>query len=98
MGIREKLSEIVGSGNFSDDPSILNKYASDFSLTPAGAPSYVVKPKDSQEVAKVIQLANESAIPVVPVSSAVHLNGATIPKQEGSSSTSPGRKRFWRST
>ena len=83
MSIREKLSEIVGSENFSDDPSVLNKYASDFSLVPAGAASYVVKPKDAQEIGKVIKLANESIIPVVPVSSDVHFNGATIPKQGG---------------
>ncbi len=83
MSIKEKLSEIVGSGNFSDNPNVLSKYASDFSLTPAGAPSYVVKPNDAQEVAKVIQFANEGAIPVVPVSSDVHFNGAAIPKQGG---------------
>jgi FAD/FMN-containing dehydrogenase len=83
MSIKEKLSEIVGSGNFSDDPKILTKYAADFSLTPAGAPSYVVKPKDAQEIGKIIKLANESAMPVVPVSSDVHFNGATIPKQGG---------------
>jgi FAD/FMN-containing dehydrogenase len=83
MSIKEKLSEIVGSGNFSDDPNVLSKYAADSSLTPAGAPSYVVKPKDAQDVAKVIQLANGSTIPVVPVSSDVHFNGAAIPKQGG---------------
>ncbi|MEI9476503.1 MAG: FAD-binding oxidoreductase [Deltaproteobacteria bacterium] len=83
MSIKEKLSEIVGSGNFSDDPNVLSKYAADFSLTPAGAPSYVVKPKDAQEIGKIIKFANESAMPVVPVSSDVHFNGATIPKQGG---------------
>lgn len=83
MNARDKLVEIVGAGSFSDDPNVLKKYASDFSLTPAGAPSYVVKPKESQEIAKIIKLANESAIPVVPVSSEIHFNGATIPKQGG---------------
>ena len=83
MSIKEKLLEIVGSGNFSDDPKVLSRYASDSSLTPAGAPSYVVKPKDAQEVSKVIQLANGDLIPVVPVSSDVHFHGATIPKQGG---------------
>ena len=83
MSIREKLSEIVGSGNFSDDPNVLGGYATDSSLTPPGAASYVAKPKDAEEVAKIIRLANESAIPVVPVSSDVHFNGATIPKQGG---------------
>jgi FAD/FMN-containing dehydrogenase len=83
MNIKERLLEIVGSGNFSDDPNVLNKYGTDSSLTPAGAPSYVAKPKDAQEVAKVIRLANETAIPVVPVSSDVHFNGAAIPRQGG---------------
>lgn len=83
MSLREKLLEIVGSGNFFDDPSVLSNYASDFSLTPAGAPSYVVKPKDAREVSKIIQLANEHTMPVVPVSSGIHFHGATVPKQGG---------------
>ena len=83
MDAREKLLEIVGTGNFSDDPNVLKKYSADFSLGPPGAPSYVVKPKDSQEVQKIIEFANEHSIPVVPVSSDVHFNGATIPKQGG---------------
>jgi FAD/FMN-containing dehydrogenase len=83
MNIIGKLTEIVGSAHASDDPDVLSNYAADFSLTPAGAPSYVVKPKDAQEISKVIHLANETAIPVVPVSSDVHFNGATVPKQGG---------------
>jgi len=83
MNIREKLLEIVGTGNFFENPEVLKKYSADFSLTPSGAPSYVVKPKDAQEVQKVVQFANEQLIPVVPVSSGVHFYGATIPKQGG---------------
>jgi FAD/FMN-containing dehydrogenase len=83
MDGREKLLEIVGTGNFSDDPNVLKKYAADFSLGLPGAPSYMVKPKDAQEVQKIIKFANEHSIPVVPVSSDVHFNGATIPKQGG---------------
>lgn len=83
MSIKEKLSEIVGTGNFSDDPNVLKKYATDFSLVPPGAPSYVIKPKDAQEVQKTIKFASEHSLPVVPVSSEVHFNGATIPKQGG---------------
>ena len=83
MSIREKLIEIVGLKNFSDDPEVLKKYSSDFSLVPSGAPNYVVKPKDAQEVQKVIRVANEYLVPVVPVSSRVHFHGATIPRQGG---------------
>jgi len=83
MGRRDKLLEIVGSENFSDDSKALENYSRDFSITPSGAPNYVVKPKDVQEVQKVIKFANEHLLPVVPVSSWVHFDGTTIPKQGG---------------
>jgi len=83
MNRRDKLVEIVGVENFSDDPKALETYAKDFSLQPAGVPNYAVKPKDAQEVQKVIQFANEHSLPVVPVSSWVHFYGATIPKKGG---------------
>ncbi len=83
MNAKEKLKEIVGAENFSDAPNVLKSYASDLSLVPTGAPSYVVKPKDAHEVQKIIQYANEQSIPVVPVSSDIHFHGVTIPKQGG---------------
>jgi hypothetical protein len=46
-------------------------------------PNYIVRPKDPQEVQKIIKFANKHSIPVVPISSQVHFNGATIPKQGG---------------
>jgi len=83
MNRRDKLAEIVGVENFSDDPKALETYAKDFSLQPAGVPNYAVKPKNAQEVQKVIQFASEHSLPVVPVSSWVHFHGATIPKKGG---------------
>ena len=83
MTKRDKLIEIVGVKNFSDEPEVLEKYSKDFSFLPAGAANCVVKPKDAQEAQKIIQLANEQLLPVVPVSSGVHFHGATIPKQGG---------------
>ena len=81
MSIKQKLLEIVGLDNFSDEPEALDKYSKEFSLAPRGVPNYVVKPKDAKEVQKVIKFANERFIPVVPCSSGVHFQGATIPKQ-----------------
>lgn len=83
MTVKTKLREIVGPENFSDDPEALDSYSRDFSLVPAGVPNYLVKPKTAEEVQKVIQLANKNRLPVVPTSSLVHFNGATIPKQGG---------------
>ena len=83
MSTKEKLLEIVGVKNFFDDPEVLKKYSKDFSLVPSGMPNYIVRPKDPQEVQKIIKFANKHSIPVVPISSQVHFNGATIPKQGG---------------
>jgi FAD/FMN-containing dehydrogenase len=83
MGLKEELLSIVGSGSFSDDSGVLKSYSEDFSRVPPGMPNYVVKPKQAQQVQQVIKLANEHLIPVVPVSSRVHFNGATIPKEGG---------------
>jgi len=83
MSVRDELIKIVGKECFSDDPEVLKKYSKDFSLVPSGMPNYVVRPKDAFEIQKVIKVANEKTIPIVPVSSQVHFNGATIPKQGG---------------
>jgi len=80
---KSRLSKIVGAGNFSDDPGQLRAYATDFSYTPAGAPSYVVKPSSSEQVSEVIRFCNENKLPVVPCSSKVHFYGATVPKEGG---------------
>ena len=46
-------------------------------------PDLVVRPKTSEEVSGVVKWANENDVPVVPVSSAVHFYGCSIPKQGG---------------
>jgi FAD/FMN-containing dehydrogenase len=83
VSIKQKLLETVGAEHFSDAPEVLEAYSKDFSLAPQGAPDYVVRAKDVQEVQKVIKFANENHLPVVPVSSEVHFHGATIPKRGG---------------
>jgi len=83
MSMKEGLLKLVGSESFSDDPEVLKGYATDFSLAPPGAPSCVVRARKTEDVRQVVQFANENCIPVVPVSSAAHFYGATIPKQGG---------------
>lgn len=83
MSVKERLQEIVGAENFSDQPEALMAYSSDLSLEVPGMPNYVVKPKKAEEISQIITLANENLIPVVPSSSQVHFYGATIPRQGG---------------
>ncbi len=83
MSIREGLLKLVGAEKFTDSPEVLKAYSTDFSLVPSGIPNYVVKPKKTEDVRKVVEFANEHSIPVVPVSSSAHFYGTTIPKQGG---------------
>jgi hypothetical protein len=74
---------MVGAENFSDDSNVLNTYSKDFSFVSCGMPNFVVKPKDASEIQKVVRFANEQSVPIVPVSSSVHFEGAALPKQGG---------------
>ena len=81
MAIKEELTGIVGAENVIDDPGKLKPYSRDYSLSEPGMPGYVVKPKNADEIQKIIQLANKNNLPVVPCSSGIHFNGDTIPAQ-----------------
>jgi FAD/FMN-containing dehydrogenase len=83
MSIGEELLKLAGAEKFTDAPEVLKGYSTDFSLAPPGMPNYVVKPRKTEDVQRVIMFANEHSIPVVPTSSRVHFYGATIPKQGG---------------
>jgi FAD/FMN-containing dehydrogenase len=80
MGIKEELIEIVAAKNISDDPEVLKSYVRDNIVSPPTMPAYIARPKNADEVQKVVQLSNQSKIPVVPSSSGIHLNGNAIPQ------------------
>ena len=83
MVVKEKLVEVAGAENVLDDPKILEEYSKDYSLVSPGKPEVVVRPKDVDEVQKIVRLANESKTPIVPSSSGVHFYGGAIPKHGG---------------
>jgi FAD/FMN-containing dehydrogenase len=74
------LTKIVGAGNVSNDPTVLEEYSSDVSFVNKIKPVYVVKPVDAKQIQKLVNLANESRTPLVPVSSGPpHFRGDTVP-------------------
>jgi hypothetical protein len=81
--IKKKLEAIVGKKNVLDDEETLTGYSRDMSLNEPRRPSLVVKPKDTEEVQKIVKLSNKQQVPVIPVSSGVHFHGETIPEQGG---------------
>jgi FAD/FMN-containing dehydrogenase len=81
---KAKLIEIVGKENVQDSPSVLEKYSQDCSFAPPLKPWFVVRPGNTQEVQKIVALANELALPLIPVSSGPpHFRGDTVPSSPG---------------
>jgi FAD/FMN-containing dehydrogenase len=79
-----KLVKIVGAGNVSYEPAALEKYSRDISFVNSIRPICVVKPKNAGDIQKIVNLANETLTPLVPVSSGPpHFRGDTVPGTGG---------------
>ena len=84
MIAKEKLVKIVGAGNVSYEKSTLDEYSSDISFVNAVRPDCVVKPKNAGDILKIVNLANQTLTPLVPVSSGPpHFRGDTVPGAGG---------------
>ena len=83
MDILKDLAAIAGAEHVTDDEKKLAGYASDLSLVTGGTPDAEVCPGTAEEVSKIVKWANQNNIPLIPVSSPVHLYGSTVPKQGG---------------
>ena len=82
--IIDGLAVLVGRDNLTADPASLEEYAQDESFVPRLTPWAVVRPGSAEEVQQVVAWANETATPLVPVSSgAPHFHGDTVPSVPG---------------
>lgn len=80
MIAQEKLSDIVGATNVSYERAILDEYSRDISFINAVRPACVVKPRNAADIKQLVKLANETLMPLVPVSSGPpHFRGDTVP-------------------
>ena len=81
---KDKLVDIVGDHNVSNDSDLLDSFSNDLSFVISFKPSYVVKPHNSQEIQQLVNLAKETLTPLVPVSSGPpHFRGDTVPSIGG---------------
>ncbi|MHA1300160.1 MAG: FAD-binding oxidoreductase [Candidatus Helarchaeota archaeon] len=84
--LTSKLNEILSKDRISDDPKILEQYSCDLSFEEPVIPKIVVWPTESEEIQKIIKLANDFKMGIVPVSSGAgpRFHGDTVPKREDS--------------
>jgi FAD/FMN-containing dehydrogenase len=84
MSEKTELANIVGADNVTDAPAALSEYASDESFVHPITPRCVVRPKDADQIQRIVQWANTSATPLIPVSSGgPHFRGDTVPSVGG---------------
>ena len=66
---KEELLTIVGSGNVYYEQAVLDEYSRDMSFVNKVKPLCVVKPRNTDDVKQLVNLANETLTPLVSVSS-----------------------------
>jgi FAD/FMN-containing dehydrogenase len=80
----DQLTSIVGPDNISVSPEVIAEFAADDTAVAPAAPRCVVKPKDAAEVQKIVNWANSSGTPLLPVSSGPpHSRGDSVPAVPG---------------
>jgi FAD/FMN-containing dehydrogenase len=81
----KNLQEIVGNDNILDNEKVLEEYSGDISFAPRIRPRCVVKLQKADQIQELVQWANDTATPLIPISSgAPHLRGDTVPSVGGS--------------
>jgi FAD/FMN-containing dehydrogenase len=81
---KAKLVKIVGARNVSYERATLDEYSKDMSFANTVRPLCVIKPGNADEIQKIVNLANETLTPLVPVSSGPpHFQGDTVPSIGG---------------
>jgi glycolate oxidase len=84
MEALERLREVVGGRNVVASEAIEEDYTRDECLTtPAQVPAFLVKPESTEQVARILKVANELRIPVTARGSGTGLSGACTPKPDG---------------
>ncbi len=81
--ILQALIEIVGERGVSNRPEELWFYSRDPGVLTPHLPDYVVAPRTTEEVRKIVLLANREKIPVVPMGNGMALTGLVIPLKGG---------------
>jgi len=81
--ITRELSDIVGAQYVSNEPEEQYIYSRDMGTMEPRQPDFVVMPASTEEVRKVVLLANREGIPIVPLGGGLVLSGLSRPLKGG---------------
>jgi FAD/FMN-containing dehydrogenase len=81
--VEEKLKEALGEEWVSSNPADLSVYGRDFTVYSGERPNIVVLPETTEQVQKVMRIAYEHKIPVVPLTTGFNHGGLTVPRKGG---------------
>jgi glycolate oxidase len=81
-GCQERIAKIFGPRGFLDRPEDLALYEYDGSID-KHRPDLVVFPRSTEEVAKIVRVANEFRVPLVGRGAGTGLSGGAIPREGG---------------
>lgn len=82
-GVYEELANIVGAEYVSNQPEERFIYARDPGTMEPHDPDFVVLPNSTEQVQKIVFLANRQEIPIVPMGGGLTLSGLTRPLKGG---------------
>jgi glycolate oxidase len=74
-----KLREVVGERNCISDPEQLRTYECDGLTSFRAPPGVVALPGSTEEVVKIVRIAREAGLPIVPRGSGTGLSGGALP-------------------
>ncbi len=79
---KQKLIEIVGAGNFTDQLEELVPYSYDASMN-VHRPDAAIWPESTEQVSEIVKFANEQRIPITPRGAGTSLSGGAVPIRGG---------------
>jgi FAD/FMN-containing dehydrogenase len=82
--LRDRFAALLTPPAVSNEPALLEGFASDISFAPKCSPALVVYPESCAQVQKIVAEANQTKTPLIPVSSGPpHFRGDTVPSRGG---------------
>ena len=77
--VQKALIDIVGEEHVSNRQEELFIYSWDLGTTEPHRPHYAVSPRTTEDIQKIMKLANQNKIPVVPLGGGLSLAGLAVP-------------------